>query len=703
MTGILFLDWLMMALSLFNTVVIAWLGLTVLLNAERRTWGVWVAGGGLLAGAIFFISHTALLGLDMHYVSPGMDFWWKIGWPLVIMLPYAWYMVTLWYTGFWEREHTPLRRRQRWGFAGALVLLVTLVGALLFANPLPTYQRAATLAITGTAGLNNAPLLFVTYAVYNILCIGLSLDALRNPAPSGRVMGDLARSRARPWLMAASVGFLGVSLLLALVMLWVVFSARNSYESLALAIGGFDIIISALISGSVLLIGRGLVSYEVFTGKTLPRRGFHRQFRNVAILAAGFGVLAGGAFTANVQSIYILLLGTLLITVFYALFNWRSFAEREQYMAQLRPFITSQGLYEQLLARTHTPDADAADAGAPFRALCADVLDARLAYLVPLGSLAPFAGAGLTFPAGTALPASMPSALAARFAEPHTVNDICVAVDPHRFGDASWAVPLWSERGLIGVLLLGDKRDGGLYTQEEIEIARASAERLLDMLASAEMGRRLMALQRQRLAENHVLDQRTRRVLHDEVLPLVHAAMLSLSATNADADSVTLLADAHRHISNLLHDLATTSVPDVARLGPLGALRHVVQNELSSAFDEVKWQVDTQAEHELRALPALTTEVIFYAAREALRNATRYGRGVDQARPLHLTIAVTCNSGLEIAIEDDGVGLRDAAAPEGSSGQGLALHSTMMAVIGGALLVDSLPGHYTHVVLRIPR
>jgi signal transduction histidine kinase len=667
MTGILFLDWLMMALSLFNTIIIAWLGLTILLNTERRTWGVWVAGGGMLAGAIFFVSHTALLGLDLHYVSPGMDFWWKIGWPTVITLPFAWYMVTLWYTGFWERERMPLRRRQHWWFMGTLALFAGIIGVLLFANPLSTYQQAATLAYGGTAGLSNAPLLFVAYLGYNILCTGLSLDALRNPTPSGRVMGDLARRRARPWLMTASVGFLGVSLLLALVMLLVVFNPHNDYLTLALSIGVFDTIISALIGGSVLLIGRGLVSYEVFTGKTLPRRGFYRQFRNVAVLAAGFGVLAGGAFTLRVQSIYILLLGTLLITVFYALFNWRSFAEREQYMAQLRPFIASQGLYEQLLARNSAEGTDDLDASAPFRALCADVLDARLAYLVPLGPLAPFAGAGLTYPANTALPAAMSSALATRFAEPHAASDICASVDPQSF-----------------------------------EIARASGERLLDLQASAEMARRLMALQRQRLAENQVLDSRTRRVLHDEVLPLVHAAMLSLSAKDAGTNSMTLLADAHRQISNLLHELATTSAPEVARLGTLGALRHVLQNDLSSAFDEVRWQVDPQAERELRALPALTAEVIFYAAREALRNAARYGRGDDPARRLHLAVVVKCEGGLALLIEDDGIGLRGDAMPDGSSGQGLALHSTMMAVIGGALLVDSLPGHYTRVTLRVP-
>ena len=34
---------------------------TVLLNADRRDWGIWLASGGLLLGGAFFISHTAIL------------------------------------------------------------------------------------------------------------------------------------------------------------------------------------------------------------------------------------------------------------------------------------------------------------------------------------------------------------------------------------------------------------------------------------------------------------------------------------------------------------------------------------------------------------------------------------------------------------------------------------------------------------------
>ena len=42
------LDWVIRAISLFNTIILLWLGLTVSLNAERRRWGTYVASSGLL-------------------------------------------------------------------------------------------------------------------------------------------------------------------------------------------------------------------------------------------------------------------------------------------------------------------------------------------------------------------------------------------------------------------------------------------------------------------------------------------------------------------------------------------------------------------------------------------------------------------------------------------------------------------------------
>ena len=115
----------------------------------------------------------------------------------------------------------------------------------------------------------------------------------------------------------------------------------------------------------------------------------------------------------------------------------------------------------------------------------------------------------------------------------------------------------------------------------------------------------------------------------------------------------------------------------------------------------MEWTIDPQAERQARASPTLTAEVLFYAAREAVRNAARHGRGEGQA-PLHLSISATWDDGLTLVIQDDGVGLSGQRVPE-DDGRGLALHSTMMAVIGGTLALESMPGAYTRVTLRLPQ
>jgi signal transduction histidine kinase len=549
--------------------------------------------------------------------------------------------------------------------------------------------------------VGGVPLLLLFYPLHILLCIGLSLNVLRRPGPSLRVMGDLARRRARPWLAGASVALLAVSLLVTVTILVAASNARLglsglSYAGVAYGVARIDLLISSFIAAAVLFLGQAVVSYEVFTGKTLPRRGFAHHWRRAVILAAGYAAITSGLLILRASPIYALLSTAVLMVVFFAMLSWRSFVDRERTMEQLRPFVSSQRLYETLLTPSTPPEVDVA---APFRALCEGLLDARVAYLVALGPLASLVGPPLVYPAGTRRDAPIQwSDVVARFDSPKTM---CAPLDPARHGGAAWAVPLWSERGLIGVLLLGEKRDGGLYTQEEIEIARASGERLIDTQASVEMARRLMALQRQRLTESQVLDRQARRVLHDDVLPRLHAAMLTLNSGQPPADAVALLADAHRRVSDLLHEMPPTAALQVRQLGLVGALRQVVDTEMGGRFDSVTWQVSAEAERKLEATPPLIAEVLFYAAREAVRNAARHG-GAD-GRPLHLRVAAdgSGRGGLELVVEDDGVGLD----PMGRSaeGGGLALHSTMMAVVGGTLAVESALGTYTRVVLTLPQ
>jgi len=432
MTGAFALDWAMMAVSLFNTILLLWLGLTVLLNAERKSWGTWLTGGGLLLGAAFFVSHSAILGHGLHDTGQGMNFWWRVGWMPVVALPFAWYVVMLWYAGFWEKGEPYLRRRHRYWFLFAVLFVVGLIGLLILGNPLPSYGQMAQLNLSAAPAVAGIPVLVLAYPLYTLLCISLSLDVLSRPGPSTRVMGNLARRRAHPWLVAASLVLLLVSMLVAWVMLWIVVSARqrmvyDSYMAMAFAVGWFDLAISALIAVATVLLGQAVVSYEVFTGKALPQRGFVRHWRSAIVLAAGYGALVGWSLVYQLRPIYSLLLTAMLMVAFYALSSWRSFAERERAMERLRPFVATQRLYESLLPPSGTAQPDV-DVTIPFRALCDDVLGARAAYLVALGPLAPLFGPPLAYPAHVApAPALLRSLveIAGQFGSPPAM---CLAV-----------------------------------------------------------------------------------------------------------------------------------------------------------------------------------------------------------------------------------------------------------------------------------
>jgi len=726
-TGQFYLDWAMMALSLFNVILLLWLSLTVLLNIERRTWAIWLASGGLMLGAAFFISHSVILGREVAFIDQAFRFWMRAGLLPLIILPFAWYLTILWYTGFWSSRDSALYRRQ-YGWLMLTICGLILGGLSFLIIALSFFEKLAVSVLRANLihlSFANIPILALGYPVYILLCTILSLDALRHPAPSLRMMGDLARQRARPWLMGTSLILLLVGLLVGSAIVQLVPQIRRQPDyyyfsgEAILTIAYFDIIISSLVAVATILLGQAVVSYEVFTGKTLPRRGFRRYWYNALVLAAGYGAVVGGTLAFNLKLVYSLLLSTILMTVFYALLSWRSYAERERYIEHLRPFVASQHLYEQLLRRSAngTPplSTDHDNVMTPFRALCEDVLGAKVAYLVAVGPLAPFMGHPLVYPESISSPNLLwLTELIERFrqsqAEENLIKgEFALPLDPTDYEGALWAVPLWSERGLIGVILLGEKWDDGLYTQEEIEIAHASGKRLIDTQASTEMARRLMDLQRQRLTESQVLDQQTRRVLHDDVLPTLHTAMLTLSSgTPPTTEAMSLLTDVHQQLSRLLRQLPSSTAPQLARKGLLGALQEIVEDEFSRAFDNVQWQIDPQAAEISQDMPPLIAEVLFYAAREAIRNAARYGRGEQNTRQLCLRIHLTWQNGLHLLIEDDGVGVETATTQayhehKSGTGQGLALHSTMMAVIGGSLVTESLPERYTRVILSLPQ
>ncbi|MDX1437659.1 MAG: hypothetical protein R3335_12650, partial [Anaerolineales bacterium] len=407
---------------------------------------------------------------------------------------------------------------------------------------------------------------------------------------------------------------------------------------------------------------------------------------------------------SDLNGIYILLAILLLVIASYAVFGWQIYNERVVNIRQLRPLSVNQHLFESILSPPPGSMADL-NLGEPFRALCEEILEARKAFLQPMGSLAALGVPPLAYPESVDASRPVLQRLVDGFSKGQVdpVAAIGRPLDPAANGGFIWATPLWNERGLGGILLLGEKQGGAIYSMEEIELARTSGERLIDLLASAELARRLIALQRQRMAESGLQDQYARRVLHDEVLPQLHTAILQLSQGTENRQEVAeLLAAAHKDVSDLLRELPSPVSPDVAQEGLAAALRRVVDLELKGSFDEVVWAVDPQAEQRARAMPVLVGEVVYFAAREALRNASRHARPEVGGDGLEVEVFMDWVDGLVVRIEDNGVGIQTGGLDAGGGGQGLSLHGAMMAVINGSLSVESAAGEYTRVVLELP-
>lgn len=701
MSGDFLLDWATLAVSLFNTMVLLWLGLTVLLNAQPPTWGIWLAGSGLLTGAAFFLIHSVILGLGFAYIYSPPDFWWYAGWIPVILAPFGWYVLMLWYSGYWEGKRNTVRLRHRFWLAFLSFTAILMVGMFLVANPLPSFGDLAHLKLRASPAIFGIPLLILIYPPFILICIALSIDALLRPGPTMRVMGQLARQRARPWLAAASGMLLLVCLLVGGFIAWVVIRYRDYTPSLSLArgVGWLDLIIAGLITISILFAGQAIISYEVFTGKALPRRGLRRYWVWALGLAGGYSWIVSLLVSGQFPVVYSVVFSAGMLALALVLLSQRAFLERDSFITMLRPFVASQRLYDQLQAGPG--EALTQDTDTSFKAICTQVLVSRWAYLKPVGPLVSLFGSELVYPKSF-------DHLKVELAEAEiraTVNELYFPLTCAAGGRESWVIPLWNGRGLCGLLAVGEKMDGGLYSQEEMEIARSAAERLMDLQVSAEITRRLAALQRKQLVESQVVDSRTRRMLHDDVLPRLHALLLDLSERTEIANITEILqgvSDIHRQLADLLHDMPASGVPQVQRHGLVKAIQRAAEDEFGGAFDRLDWQIETGIDARLINLPDAQAEVLYHASREVIRNAARHAQPVHNQGLLCLQIGFAWKEGLEILIQDNGVGMQPANGDVQQGGQGLVLHSTLLAVIGGSLEIESKAEEFTRVRIFIP-
>lgn len=239
----------------------------------------------------------------------------------------------------------------------------------------------------------------------------------------------------------------------------------------------------------------------------------------------------------------------------------------------------------------------------------------------------------------------------------------------------------------------------GLLTDERFDRLAATFNQMLD--TQERDARQLHQLSQAILQAQEDERQRVARELHDEAAQALTTLLVRLRLLERADDP----AAARQHIQEL-RALSARALEDVRRVAL--ELRPTILDDLGLA-DALAWRVDefnaagaacaTLQVIDLDARLARPIELICYrVVQEALTNIARHAA----ARCVQISLRHTGNQ-LDLEIWDDGVGF-DAAALQAARVPGLGLQGMRerLALIGGALAIESCPGRGTHLLAHVP-
>lgn len=564
---------------------------------------------------------------------------------------------------------------------------------------------------------------------------------------------------ARPGLFLAALFMVGLTTTLAVISIsslvgWFrrqqqpVPIVPQSLTAIPLNLMVLDMVSVGAVALIILMVGYSVVRHGVLIERPLARRGFFEQWRGIVIVATTVAILIVLLVNLTSSKLGGLLLITTLATAAYALFTWSSYTARDRYIAMLGQFLRNTNTHHWLNTDLQKTEQDLESL---FFHLCHDVLAVQCARLTILSG--PIRRTfNYRWPANATddllLEMSQPDASrsdnrSANLTQLHTLKQLQGSAGeqgttlnpaPRRAritlnGKRSicWILPIHDELGLVAMLYLGPREDGAVFTDEDMNLAHACGQRILDTLGDHEAMQAVAALLKRRIVDVKLLGAQQRRVLHDEILPQMHLALLRLETlrslipaeqtvppqqdsadhnaplVHAVDETIEMITDAHRRLAAMMRATATGAPHRLERDGLMRAIHTMLNQDFQHAFDEVYWCVSEETERVIdEKTPPAIAELIFAAVQEALRNAARHARGADIHRRLRITLKAGCDPHLEMVVSDDGVGILSASSSTTGTGGGLLTHSALLAVAGGSLTVKSIPGEGVSVRIVLP-
>lgn len=625
-----------MVLSFWALGLLLYQGSVLFWNGRRNSPPALLAGLSLILAAVFFILH--ILGLSSFQDGNSEK--------ILALLPAALYLAVL--LSFLFLINVLVSERKRRGQAvsltrsGMFSVLLCSISLMVFFLVEVWIPEQGVLVSLLQRRLNPGLLLLGTSAAIPAISATLVLNGQSGSTDrSGRV---LLKRGAYSLMLLVFIA----------VLAW--FLGR---ENAAIALG-LDVLAQLSILWAIIWVSQASVRYEVFSG-SMPRLGMLRYFRkNVAFLLC-ISLVAGFLYQW-LDEIYwaIILVSSLGTQAGYL--EYRMMKDREKILTRMQSSVTAN-LYGQLFRN----ESDAAEE--VLGNLCRE-FDLNSGKITPAGTHASILGKGLEVqrePAGKDSPWQ------------HTI------------------IPLGPD-GKHGSLHL----KGPGLTREEAAFTRSIGERLLDAMALIQFSRTLMDLQKDYLHSRKLTETMSRRVLHDEVLPEIHSLILEESVDRATTERLTNL---HKSIAGLLKEMPGYD-NTLLKKGLLGGIREIMGRP-GYATGELAVTVEPD-------LNPSEKETVFYALREILHNAASHSD-----TPVIVSSRVSNNRldwqiGPAPAMERDSHAFeKQGALPEletntikdpdisgSGSGQGLAIHSTLLLLCDGGLEVLEWPGFSVRVFIR---
>ena len=764
------LQTLVLALSIFNLIAFLWLAFTVWLNGNRSRPIALVGVVGLGLSALFFFLHALLISGSLAQTAGLVtaDMLWHLIWLPALGVPYIWLVIGLHYAAL----ISPKWRRRRPLLLIGSALLGCSVFALLLLNQ-TTFTFLGTLRLLAYGDMPEPenlnilsplvllPILFLCYVtfcaigpwftptrIWRLLRVAWGIR-VKSRRPLRQQLADafwddpvqvdlleepvLSWHLARPGLLIAALLMVGLTTCLGLLGVWSMISwlqhrgnneiaAPTTISVLPLNLLVLDTIATGSVACIILLLGYSIVRHGILIERPLARRGFFEQWRGIVIVATTLALLIALLVILTQSNLGGLLLITSLATGAYALFTWSSYTAHDRYISMLGPFLRSANLRPWLQTDAEKTEKSMEDL---FFHLCSDVLEVQCArLLVSTGAVRrsftyrwpPSDARDETNPTVEKIAATTPTIGLAK----HTPTRVRMVLQGQPI--VCWVLPIYDELGVVATFYLGPRHDGSLFTEEDMELAHACGQRILDTLRDHEAMQAVADLLRRRIVDVKLLDAQHRRVLHDEILPQMHLALLRLEtvryalnskeersvstneqANAALADAVQTISDAHRRLAAMMRANTPSAPHRLERDGMLHAIRVMLKQDFKQAFDEVEWNISDETMNRIdEGVPPAIAELIFAAVQEALRNAARHGRGADVHRHLSVSIKASYSRDLELFIADDGVGLHAATSSTTGTGGGLLTHSALLAIAGGSLVVKSTPNGGVTIRIFLP-